>query len=192
MCILICSYYIFSYTLFIYFISNTPVSPIKGLSVREDTSGCPAIHQKIGKNKYVCLANFFFGVNGFAKFPLKVHSRYNGYILFVKRVDGVSMQVYYVHAIVVCDNLCQNTTSSINNAYYICSNKCHALNFRDSYEAHILGRCLMPVSTRRNFFYSNFIVYFSGCEHTYYKKENTHYNEITNIDRFSRDKCAYT
>ena len=47
--------------------ANTPVLPIKGLSVREDTSGCPAIHQKIGKNKYVCLANFFFPRGWFCK-----------------------------------------------------------------------------------------------------------------------------
>jgi hypothetical protein len=70
---------------------QAPVSPIRGLSVREDASGCPALHQKVGKNKYICLANFFFRIEAFVKFPLKVHSRYNGYILFVQRVDGVSM-----------------------------------------------------------------------------------------------------
>ena len=39
--------------------AQIPASPIKGLSVWEDSSGRPAIHKKIGKNKYVCLANFF-------------------------------------------------------------------------------------------------------------------------------------
>jgi hypothetical protein len=71
--------------------AQIPASPIKGLSVREDSSGHPAIHKKIGKNKYVCLANFFFRVEAFVKFPHAAHRKYNGYILFVQRVDGVSM-----------------------------------------------------------------------------------------------------
>jgi hypothetical protein len=68
--------------------ANLPVSPIKSLSVQEDSSGCPALHKKVGKNKYVCLANFFFRVDAFLKFPHAAHTRYNGYILFVQHVDG--------------------------------------------------------------------------------------------------------
>jgi hypothetical protein len=65
-------------------------SPVKGLSVREDQQGSRALHSKTGKERYKCIANFYFTIKAFVKFP-KAHSKYNGYIMNVQRTDGVSM-----------------------------------------------------------------------------------------------------
>lgn len=68
----------------------TPGSPIKGLSVREDQQGSRALHAKTGKERYKSIANFYFTIKAFVKFPQE-QSRFNGYILTVHRTDGVYM-----------------------------------------------------------------------------------------------------
>jgi ribosomal protein L35AE/L33A len=67
-----------------------PASPAKSLSVREDQRGVKALHSKIEKNRYKCVANFYFTIKAFVKFR-KTHRKYNGYVLDVHRNDGVSM-----------------------------------------------------------------------------------------------------
>ena len=64
-------------------------SPLKGLSVREDPHGSRALHMKSKKERYECIANFYFSMEAFVKF--EQHSKYNGYILNVTRTDGVAM-----------------------------------------------------------------------------------------------------
>ena len=67
----------------------TPESPVKSISVREDESGVRALHFKVGKRKYKCIANFYFVIECFIKFL--VWKKYNGYIINVRRTDGASM-----------------------------------------------------------------------------------------------------
>lgn len=67
-----------------------PGSPIKGLSVREDQQGSRALHAKTGKERYKSIANFYFTVKAFVRFP-QVQSKFNGYILTVQRTDGICM-----------------------------------------------------------------------------------------------------
>lgn len=71
--------------------SGTQVSPIKGLSVREDQAGAKALHVKTDKDRYKCISNFYFIIKAFVKFPEKDLTKFNGYILLVYRNDGVSM-----------------------------------------------------------------------------------------------------
>jgi hypothetical protein len=68
----------------------TSPSPIKSLSVREDQQGSRALHSKTGKERYKCIANFYFTVKSFVKFPPH-QNRFNGYLFDVHRKDGVSM-----------------------------------------------------------------------------------------------------
>jgi hypothetical protein len=70
---------------------STSQSPIKGLSVREDESGNRALHTKVQKNRYRCISNFYFDLKAFINFPCIDHIKYNGFIVDVHRIDGVSM-----------------------------------------------------------------------------------------------------
>jgi hypothetical protein len=70
--------------------ADTLESPAKSLSVREDSQGVKALHSKIEKGRYKCIANFYFTLKAFVKFG-KDHIKYNGYLLDVHRTDGVSM-----------------------------------------------------------------------------------------------------
>jgi hypothetical protein len=65
-------------------------SPKKSLSVRLDNESKPSIHAKVGENSYKSVANLFFSIKHFIVFPDNL-SRYNGYILDVKRRDGAKM-----------------------------------------------------------------------------------------------------
>lgn len=65
-------------------------SPVKSISVREDKDGKRALHLKQNEKKYRSVANFHFSVMTFIEFPSHLR-RYNGYLLDVHRVDGVSM-----------------------------------------------------------------------------------------------------
>ena len=68
-------------------------SPIKGISAREDQDGSKTLHVKVDTNRYKCISNFFFHVKAFVKFVEKELTIFNGYILSVHRIDGVSMWV---------------------------------------------------------------------------------------------------
>ncbi len=70
---------------------STAVSPVKSLSVREDGSGNRALHTKVAKDRYRCISNFYFDLKAFVKFPGVDHVKYNGFLIDVYRVDGVSM-----------------------------------------------------------------------------------------------------
>ncbi|CAB3985928.1 Hypothetical predicted protein [Paramuricea clavata] len=68
-------------------------SPIKGLPVREDDGGKRALHTKVAKDRYRCISNFYFDLKAFVKFPAD-HNKYNGFIVVVHRIDGVSMECF--------------------------------------------------------------------------------------------------
>ena len=70
---------------------QAPELPIKGISVREDQFGSRALHFKAGKQRYRCIANFYFVIDCFVKFESCVCKKYNGYVLNVRRTDGVAM-----------------------------------------------------------------------------------------------------
>ena len=71
---------------------SKPVTPIKGLAVREDVdSGARALHTKVSKDKYRCVSNFYFELKAFVNFPSSDHVKFNGFIVDVHRTDGVSM-----------------------------------------------------------------------------------------------------
>ncbi len=67
------------------------VSPIKGLSVREDRAGAKTLHVKTDTNRYKCISNFYFDIKAFVKFEDKEHTKFNGYVLVVYRDDGITM-----------------------------------------------------------------------------------------------------
>lgn len=71
--------------------SGTPVSPIKGVSVREDKDGVSTLHVKTDNNRYRSIANFYFIIKAFVRFRERDLTHFNGYILNVNRHDGVSM-----------------------------------------------------------------------------------------------------
>lgn len=73
--------------------TSTSVSPIKGISVREDSEGNRALHTKAAKDRYNCISNFYFDQKAFVKFPSVDHAKYNGFIIDVHRIDRVSMKV---------------------------------------------------------------------------------------------------
>ena len=65
-------------------------SPLKSLSVREDSEGKRSFHVKSGENAYKSVANFHFKIVGFVNFPQELHI-FNGYLLDVHRSDGENM-----------------------------------------------------------------------------------------------------
>ena len=64
-------------------------SPRKSLSVRAAAGG-RALHKKVEKGRYKPIANFYFTIDSFVKFP-SAYKKFNGYGLNVHRTDGVSM-----------------------------------------------------------------------------------------------------
>ena len=81
---------LFSFSLAVISGMATPGSPIKSLSVREDQRGSRTLHFKTDKERYKCIANFYFTIKAFVKFP-QLHNKFNGYLINVHRKDGVSM-----------------------------------------------------------------------------------------------------
>ncbi|CAB4020744.1 Hypothetical predicted protein, partial [Paramuricea clavata] len=88
-------------------------SPKKSLSVRTDRDRRTSIHSKIGENSYKSVANFYFKMKYFIRFPDHL-SRYNGYILDVERKDGVKMEAF-----VTCDevNVAKKFWNAINRTF---------------------------------------------------------------------------
>ncbi len=72
--------------------SGTANSPIKGVSVREGKDGASTLHVKTdNNNQYASIANLYFVIKAFVRFPEGDLTHFNGYILNVNRSDGVSM-----------------------------------------------------------------------------------------------------
>ena len=59
--------------------ASTPISPIKGISVREDQAGGRTLHVKTDNNRYKSVSNFYFEIKAFVKFEDKEHTKFNGY-----------------------------------------------------------------------------------------------------------------
>ena len=72
--------------------ASTPISPIKGISVREDQAGGRTLHVKTDNNGYKSVSNFYFEIKAFVKFEDKEHTKFNGYVLDVIRDDGVKCE----------------------------------------------------------------------------------------------------
>jgi hypothetical protein len=70
--------------------SGSSTSPRKSLSVREAGEGISCLHKKMEKDRYKPIANFYFTIEAFVKFPV-AYRRFNGYILNVHRTDSNSM-----------------------------------------------------------------------------------------------------
>ena len=73
--------------------SSTPVSPIKVISVREDSDGNRALDTNVAKDRYRCISNFYFDLKAFVKFPRVEHAKYNCFIVHAYRIDGVSRYI---------------------------------------------------------------------------------------------------
>ena len=72
----------------------TAVITSKGISVREDLTGCKTLHIKIDEDRYKSMSDFYIEIKASVKFPEKELTHFNGYILTVHRRDGVSCKYF--------------------------------------------------------------------------------------------------
>ena len=68
-------------------------SLVKSISIREGKDGKRALHLKQKEKKYRSVVNYHFSVITFIEFPLRLR-KYNGYLLGIHRIDGISMWVF--------------------------------------------------------------------------------------------------